>query len=243
MVALRRLDDSPSLSDRAYVAIKKAIQSLEFRPGEILAIGRLADQLGVSRTPVRDALLLLEQEGMVTMLPQRGARVSSVSEQDIADIFELRIVLESYAARVATERLGSEELESLESVLQEAEKAFEDGDHLLAAEVGREIHELLISTVSNQRLRAVLDQLESNYARIRRFAALVPQRFKKSHQEHKAIVSALRQGDARQAELAMSHHMMSVRDDVLAHSELWADCLENTEALDLPEPLLVPRLD
>jgi DNA-binding GntR family transcriptional regulator len=243
-VALRPLNETPSLSERAYSAIKEAILSLELRPGDVLAIGTLAERLGVSRTPVRDALLLLEREGLVTLLPQRGARVSFIGERDIAEIFELRILLESHAARVATGKLTAEELRRLVSVMAEAEAAFEHGERIVAADIGRHLHELLIEKVDNQRMRSILDELESHYARIRRFAALIPSRFRTSHEQHKAILEALQSGDPGRAAEAMEEHLASVRDDVLAHAEVWSEHLENAETtLPLPAPLLAPRLD
>jgi DNA-binding GntR family transcriptional regulator len=243
-MGLQPLLETPSLNERAYSAIKEAILSLELQPGEVLAIGNLAKRLGVSRTPVRDALLLLEKDGLVTLLPQRGAKVTEICEQDIAEIFELRIVLEGYAVRKGVERLAPEDLEQLEAIIEKAEQAFEDGQRVQAADLGRQLHDLFIGRACNERLQGVLDQLESHYTRIRRFAALIPGRFAQSHREHTAILAAVQRGDPEAAERAMMAHLSSVRDDVLANAELWTHCLENAEEVpELPALLLNPRLD
>lgn len=247
MMRLSPLHDTPSLSERAYEAIKEAILSLEIRPGEVLSIGQLAGQLGVSRTPVRDALLLLEKDGLVTLLPQKGARVSEISNRDIEETYELRVLLESYAAKVAAARLTPGDLEQMETVLQEAEQAFERGERVAAADLGRQIHDLLIEKVGNERLLAFLDDLETHYTRIRRFAPLIPGRFAKSHEQHKKILAALQNGDAEGAEQAMFNHLSSVRDDILANADLWTKYLgsgeKNVPTVGLPEPLFAHRLD
>src|SRR5215203_4942862 len=80
---LEPLNNVPLLSERAYRAIKNAILSLELRPGEVLSIGNLANQFAISRTPVRDALLLLEKDGLVTIVPHKGSKVSEISNQDV----------------------------------------------------------------------------------------------------------------------------------------------------------------
>ena len=116
---LKALSVKPSRSEQAYEAIKEAIQSLVFRPGEFLAIGNLADQLEISRTPVRDALIMLEHDGLVRMVPQKGVYVSEITVEDIRQMYELRIVLERYAIRVATGNLTQDELDSLEKDLEE----------------------------------------------------------------------------------------------------------------------------
>ena len=232
---LRPLLDAPSLSEQAYEAIKAAILSLDIRPGEVLGIGSLAEQLGVSRTPVRDALLLLEKDGLVTLLPQKGAYVSEISVGDIEEIYELRILLEGYAARVAAMRLKAYDLKHIEASLQDAEEAFQRGDRVLTADVGRRVHDLLVETVGNERLKTFLGELDTHYTRIRRFAVHIPGRFEKSHQEHMEILAALHSRDTERAERAMMAHLTSVRDDTLSYIGTLATNLESRE-----EPIPIP---
>lgn len=226
-MVLDPLTDVPSRNEQAYEAIKEAILSLAIRPGEVLAIGRLAEQLGISRTPVRDALLRLETDGLVTMIPQRGAYVTEIRELDIQEMYELTILLESYAARVATPKLSAADLERVEMILQETERAFEAEDRIKTVDLGRSIHDLLIDKVGNSRLKACVDELEMHYTRIRRFVSLIPGRLEKSCQQHEVLFEALRNGDAVKAEKQMADHLASVRDDLLANADIWRAHLGN----------------
>lgn len=218
---LAPLDGAPSLSERVYEAIKEAIQSLKLRPGGMLAIGNLADQLGVSRTPVREALLILEREGLVTIVPQKGAYVAAISARDVEEIMELRIVLEGYAARVAAARVTPEDLARIAEMLRESNRVFAQGQGGTAAEVGHELHELLVRKVGNERLVASLNDLDAHYSRLRHIAADIPSRFERSNRQHHEIFAALRDGDAERASLAMTTHLASVRDDLLASLGDW----------------------
>jgi DNA-binding GntR family transcriptional regulator len=152
----------PLLSERAYRVIKNAILSLELRPGEVLSIDNLADQFAISRTLVRDTLLLLEKDGLVTIVPHKGAKVSEISTQDVQEIFEVWIVLESYAAKAATSRLTTQDLQTLASVLQRSEQAFAGGEYVLSADLGRQLHDLLVQKVDNRRLTLYLDDLDAH---------------------------------------------------------------------------------
>ncbi len=224
---LAPLVETPLLGARVYEAIKEAILSLKIRPGEVLTIGRLADQLGASRTPVRDALLILEREGLVSIVPQKGTYVSLISPRDVHEIFEMRIVLESYAARVAATRVTPDELDRAEAALQEANVTFARGEKIRAADLGRPIHDLVVHKVGNDRLVRGLNELETHYTRIRHFAVMIPDRFERSDQQHHAILTALRDGDAERSGHAMTDHLCSIRDDVLANLADWTTQIEN----------------
>ena len=223
---LEPLDDAPALSDRAYVSIREAILTLKIRPGQLVAIGDLADQLGISRTPVRDALLRLEKEGLVSINPRRGAYATPISAEDVAEIFELRIVLEGYAARAAAPRLTAEDHAQLRDLLKASEAAFRSGDETRAADLGRQMHDVLVRAVHNRRLVAYLENLDSHYTRLRRFAVTLPGRFERSHEQHKAIVAALERGNGEAAGQIMEEHLASVSDEVLAHMDMWMPHLE-----------------
>ncbi len=223
---LEPLDDALALSDRAYVAIREAILTLKIRPGQLVAIGDLADQLRISRTPVREALLRLEKEGLVSINPRKGAYATSISVDDVKEIFELRIVLEAYAARVAAPRLTAADHAHLRNILSASEAAFQAGDEIHAADLGRQLHDLLVHTVHNRRLVAYLDNLDGHYTRLRRFAVTLPGRFERSHEQHKALVAALESGNGEAAGRIMEDHQASVRDEVLAHIDMWMPYLE-----------------
>lgn len=226
-MTLAPLNDIPGLSDRAYGAIKDAILMLTIKPGQLVNIGDLADQLGVSRTPVRDALLRLEKEGLVTINPRKGAYATPISVQDVEEIFELRILLESYATRVSAQRLTAQDIAQLEQFIQQSEDTHRLGEDIQAADTSRQLHDLLIRKACNRRLMVYLNDLDMHYTRIRRFAVSLPGRFETSHLQHQQIVFALRCGDGQKAGQAMSEHLASVRIEVLNHMDLWIPQLEN----------------
>jgi DNA-binding GntR family transcriptional regulator len=234
-MVLKPLHDIPSLSERAYEVIKEAILTLKIRPGEVLTIGRLADQLGVSRSPARDALLRLEKEGLVAMIPYKGACVSEISTKDVKELYELRILLESYAAKAAASRLTTDEIERIRGIFREAEGAFKQGQLVLASDLGRGFHDLLVGKVGNDRLVAYLNHLDMHYTRIRRFSALIPGRLEKSHKQHQEILAALKSGDGERAERAMADHLASARDDILANMDGWMTYLKGEEQVPTPE--------
>lgn len=216
----------PDLSERAYDSIKEAIVTFKVRPGEILTTGGLAEQLNISRTPVREALLRLELDGLVTLLPQKGAEVRSITAEDIMEIFELRVVLESYAMRVAIERFTESDFENLDAIMAKADEAFQRGETKRGSDIARELHNILIAKVNNDRMRRLLDELDDHYKRIRVVSSLIPGRLEKSFEQHKAIVAALKARDSSKAEKAIADHLISVRDETLEGLDNWPNLLE-----------------
>ena len=117
-LSITPIDGPNSLKDRAYHRIKAAILNLELKPGDPLVEGELAERLGISKTPVRDALTELRREGLVTKIPYSGTCVSEITQQDIRDIIQIRGVLEALAARLATPLLTGARSEEHTSELQ-----------------------------------------------------------------------------------------------------------------------------
>ncbi len=220
-MAINPLKPTDSLTSRAYDAIKSAILTLQLRPGEFFSIGSLAEQLDVSRTPVREALLLLEREGLVRLVPHKGAYIAEITEQDVAEIFELRILLESYAAGLACEGLEDIELKRLELLLEESRLAIEKHEYLASSDLGRQIHDVLVQKAENNRLTLYLNDLDAHYTRIRRLSALMQGRLYKSHEQHVKILEALKVRDSEGSKQAMADHLASVRDDIFANINDW----------------------
>jgi DNA-binding GntR family transcriptional regulator len=212
---LPRLDNSPSLTERTYETILAAVQSLTLTPGECVSIQELTNQLGVSRTPLRAALRRLEQDGLVSIVPYKGVCVAPISAKDVEEILELRILLESYAARKATKLLSADELAQAEEIIEQMEKTHTEGELLESATIGHQFHQLLLSKVDNHRLVGFLRQLDTQYRRIRHYSADLRDRGATSIVQHKEMLRALKAGDAERAGKLMAEHLSSVRDDVL----------------------------
>ncbi|HHW62093.1 MAG TPA: GntR family transcriptional regulator [Syntrophomonadaceae bacterium] len=193
------LDSYKPLRELVLESIRDAIIKGTLKPGERLMEIQLAEELGVSRTPVREALRKLELEGFIVMVPRKGAYVADLSVKDIADVFEIRIALEGLAAALAAERITDEELELMERSLIEKGEAIVAGDLERLVQVDASFHETLYQASRNERLNAIINNLREQIQRFRSASLSYPGRNKKSLDEHRAILEAL---EARNVTLA-----------------------------------------
>lgn len=202
------IDSYQPLRETVCEALRDAIRRGILEPGERLMEVQLAEELGISRTPVREAIRKLEQEGYVIMMPRRGTYVSSVSVHDVKEIFEIRSALETLAAELATMRIEPEELDKLRALLTEIEGHIErkEGmDKIVATDV--EFHGLLYQVSRNDRLVAIISNLMEQLARFRTLSMSYPGRLKETLEEHRAMVEAIAAGDVDAARDAAEHHM------------------------------------
>lgn len=187
-------------------AIRSAIMSGILQPRERLMEIQLAEELGVSRTPIREALRKLELEGFIVMVPRKGAYVSDLSFKDIADVFEIRAALEGLAAGLAAERITEDELERLERLLVEKQEAITQDDIDKLVEVDTKFHELMYQASRNVRLSTIISNLREQIQRFRLASLSYPGRNKLSLEEHKNIVEAIQARDCQLArQLAQEH--------------------------------------
>ena len=221
---LPKVAEPVSLKDKAYNAIKSAILSLKLKPGDPLVESDLAQQLGISKTPVRDALLELEREGFVTKILFKGTYVSEVTLKDVGEVFQVRAVLEGLAARLVAPLLSAEELEEAEKIITAAEAALAEGDIALCSEHGKRFHRLIISKADNQRLQTIILNLDDHLQRFRLLSDQINGRLNKSLKEHRKILQALRGREPIVAEEAVRGHLFSVLQDL---SEEGEDTLES----------------
>jgi DNA-binding GntR family transcriptional regulator len=217
--ALQRIDSSPSLKDRAYAAIKDAILTLKLEPGAPLVESDLATSLGISKTPVRDALQELEREGFVTRVPFSGTYVTEVTAKDITEIFQLRAVLEGLASHLAAQSFTDEELDQIAQDLDAAEIALEQGDLLLCSARGRNLHRAIIDKANNERLVVIIHNLDDHLQRFRVMSDQISGRLDKSGQEHRRILQALYERDSAAAEEAVRDHLFSVLEGLSTSKE------------------------
>ena len=207
-----------TLTERVYATIKEAILELELPPGSSLVEDELARQLETSKTPVRDALLALERDGLVTKIPYKGTYVSGVSQKDITEIFELRAVLEGLAARLATRSFSPKELDEADKLLDAADEARNRGDAESSSKYGAAFHAIVHRRAENRLLIPILDKLEEQLRRLRHLSDQLSGRLEKSGRQHREILAALRTGDPVRAEAAMRNHLESVLADLSVSS-------------------------
>lgn len=211
---LERVEVSLSLKDRAYGAIKDAILSLKLEPGAPIVETSLAEQLGISKTPVRDALQELEREGFVTRVFFKGTYVTDVTMKDIREVFQLRAVLEGLAARIAAQLFSDEELKAVAGHLEQAQLALERGDLVTCSERGQYIHHAIRQKGDNARLAVIIGNLDDHLRRFRGLSDQISGRLNKSLVEHGRVLTALQGRDPDAAEQAMRIHLFSVLHDL-----------------------------
>ena len=184
--------------------------------GEHWKRGTIATQLGVSKTPVREALGRLEQEGLVEATSFKGAVVTDYSERDLQEIYELRELLEGVAVRAAATEADDATLVALHDVIERSRAARDAEDLVLLAELLGRFDQIIFEQVENARIRNLIETLRAHLTRIGKLTEEIPGRVEASVEEHAAIVEAIARGDADEAERAMRVHIASVRGDQLA---------------------------
>ena len=199
-----------SLREQLYESIMEAILTNQYHPGDLLQIDRLAHDFGVSTTPVREALVRLEGTGLVKLMPNKGAQVTAVSDQNVSDIWEVRMILEPYAARFAAEKAPEQEMQELRSRLQYVLATPEDFSSYLQSDL--ELHELLARYLTNKVLIDILEKLGRHYTRIRYFAESDPiadrtDVIKQVTSEHLAVIEALLTRDPELTAVAVLQHL------------------------------------
>lgn len=155
------------LRDVVFNTLREAILKGELRPGERLMELQLAAKLGVSRTPIREAIRMLEQEGLAVTIPRRGAEVAKMTEKDMQDVLQVREALDELAASIACELITKEELESLENAMQEFEAATRTKDIKKIAETDMVFHDIIYQATRNPKLVNILNNLREQMYRYR----------------------------------------------------------------------------
>ena len=201
------MDEYLPLREVVFNTLRQAILKGELKPGERLMEIALAEKLGVSRTPIREAMRKLELEGLVHIIPNKGAFVEGVTLQDVKDIYEIRTLLEGLCARWAAERITQEQLEELEEIvfLSDFHYSKENWDQIL--ELDNRFHEMVYEACASKELTRVLRDYHHYLQRIRRITLEEKARAHASINEHRAIAEALKARDARTAEECARLHI------------------------------------
>ena len=210
-----KIDNYQPLRETVCEALRDAIRNGILEPGERLMEVQLAEELGISRTPVREAIRKLEQEGYVIMMPRRGTYVSSVSVNDIKEIFEIRSALESLSTGLAARRIEPDELEKLRALLTEIEGHIQRKDIDKIVETDIKFHGLLYQVSRNERLVTIISNLKEQLARFRTLSMSYPGRLQETLQEHRAMVEAIAAGDVEAARDAAERHMEQAEETLL----------------------------
>ncbi len=169
----------------------------------------LCESMGVSRTPVRESLKLLNAEGLVELVPHKGAHVSDPPVEDIQDLFEVISVLEGASARLATQKMSERDFMKIESLHRELEHCYAARDHKAYLQRNQVLHELFEDITGNKALKQVIDGIRQKILPYRYRQLYQKYRFDQSIQEHRDLLEAFRKRDAALAEFTMKQHLMN----------------------------------
>lgn len=195
------------LTRMAVDRLRDRILSGALAGGERLVEGRLSEEMGVSRMPVREALRQLASEGLVTIEPRRGATVTQFSEEQVRELVEVRATLEGLNAKLAAKRHDPEKIRELEDILSEGVRLSETGDAVTLMRLNQRFHDALANIAANSVLRDIMRSLRDRTALL--FAPMNAGRGKQNWQEHAAIPRAVIDGDTELAALLATRHVYS----------------------------------
>lgn len=209
-----------SLRDRVFSQLQNDILNGLYEPGESLIESKLSEELGVSRTPIREAIRQLELEGLVKTVPNKGATVNGVSSQDIEDIYTIRMLIEGLAARWATEKITPKELKELkDSVeLEEFYTNKKDSEQLLKFDT--RFHDIIYKACKSRPLMHTLSTFHHYVQKARSISMSSPERAAEVLEEHKAILQAIIDGDGYKAERLTTEHVKNASVNLIKQREV-----------------------
>lgn len=209
-----KLQNYKPLREVVFEYLRTAILSGEFKPGERLMELQLGEMLGVSRTPIREAIRKLELEGLVTMIPRKGAYVADMSIKDVLDVLEVRKVLEGLASSLAALRRSEEDMEVLEKTLDEFEAYVANGNREGMMEMDKIFHEAIFSATQNHKLIQITQGLQEQVQRFRVVFFTESDDFKQLLSEHREILEAIRNQKGEAAREKAEKHIMDMEDTI-----------------------------
>ncbi len=230
--------DKVSRASQAYSEIRGRILNAQLSPSSPVSEYQLAADLGLSRTPVREALKRLEREGLIQSVLGRGSYVAELSFQDVLEIYEVRLLLEPFTAGVAAKQMSEGDIRGLERDVAAARKAAASGRLDDAFRLDIRLHKSLVAATRNGRIDGILRQLDDQVHRIRLLAPRTPGRLDSTVNEHQAIVRALAAHDVSGAEQAMRNHLLAARANAI-HLALPMPFERTTS--QMPSQLATPR--
>lgn len=197
------------LRDVVFNTLREAILKGELQPGERLMELQLASKLGVSRTPIREAIRMLEQEGLAVTMPRKGAEVARMTLKDMEDVLEVREALDELAARIACAKINDEQLENLKSIRDEFKKSLDSGDVKKIAEEDVRFHDAIYEATDNAKLIALTNNIREQMYRYRVEYLKDQNNYPILIAEHDAIVNALEQRDKEMVTAEMHTHVVN----------------------------------
>lgn len=213
----KETSDEFSLRGRVYHRLRDEILSGKYHENEELREVAIGEEMGVSRTPVREALRQLELEGLVRIVPNRGAYVTGITAKDVKDIYMIRSKLEGMAARWATEHITEELFEELEENVYLAEFHAKKNHMDQLAQLDNRFHEILYEACDSKMLESMLKDLHQYVLRVRQKTLSTVSRGTASNEEHKQIMEAIKSGNGDLAEELAHRHIVNAYENMVSN--------------------------
>ena len=195
------------LRDVVFITLRKAMLRGELKPGERLMEIQLANKLGVSRTPIREAIRKLELEGLVLMIPRKGAEVAQITEKNMQDVLEVRKALEELSVQLACERITPEQVEEMKMAAEDFRKVLKSGDVTKIAEADVKFHDIIFAATNNQRLITLLNNLREQMYRFRVEYLKQKECYPQLLEEHDKLIALISGGEVEEACELMGCHI------------------------------------
>ena len=208
------------LRDVVFNTLRRAILTGELKPGERLMEIHLANRLGVSRTPIREAIRKLELEGLVTMIPRRGAEVAQISEKSLQDVLEVRRALDALCTALACERITAEGKNALKKACDNFEEATKTRDAVTIAEADVAFHDIIVQATGNQRLIQMINNLSEQMYRYRFEYIKDSSQHERLVEEHRVIYRSIVQKDKETASQAAKTHIDNQEKSIIRQIRL-----------------------
>lgn len=214
------MDEFLPLRDVVFNTLRKAILTGQLKPGDRLMEVHLAKRLGVSRTPIREAIHKLEQEGLVTMIPRRGAEVARITERSLQDVLEVRRALDALSVELACERITTEQIGELARACEQFEQATHSGDTAAVAKADVAYHDIIVKAAGNRRLQQLVNNLAEQMYRYRFVYLKDISQHEMLVKEHQEILQYIRQRDKERAAQAARKHIDNQENSMIRQIRL-----------------------
>lgn len=208
-------DEYLPLRDVVFKTLRQAILTGELKPGERLMEIHLANQLGVSRTPIREAIRMLELEGLVTMIPRRGAEVAHITQKSLQDVLEVRRALDALAVELACERITESELTKLREACNHFAQVTKTMDATQIAKADVELHDIIVQAANNIRLKQLVSNLSEQMYRYRFEYIKDASKHEQLIKEHEIIFNAIAAKDKETAAQAVKTHIDNQEQSII----------------------------
>ncbi len=196
------------LREQVYRKLKESILNVMIEPNQRLIEEKLAEEMGTSRTPVREAIQKLEKEGLIHKLPKGGFAVNVIADEEIEEVFGVRSVLEGYAAYLATMRATDEDLRAMESIVKRQEICLENGETDEVIRLNTDFHDMIYACAKSKKLLAIISDLRDFIFRYRLLILRYEGMVSISIQDHKDMIALMRAKNARRVEKLVRKHII-----------------------------------